>query len=689
MSERSRTFLISLLIAALVIILSLSGWLERLELLLIDLRMRVFSRAQATSVALVAMDQNSMKELGVWPIPRNYHGDVLRNIHGSGARAVLMDFNFATPSQDPGEDARLVRAVSDSGPVVLPVQMEERQTVEGALVRNVVLPFPELEEVATALGATTLTLDRDDVVRRMPSAVALGDRVFQPLGVVGARLIDPSLPTGFPRGACINMSFGTLQSIPVVPFIDVLRGDFDGDVFRDRIVLIGATSEDLHDFWMTSIGVIPGVYIQAAVLETALNRSWYLSQGKGSSALAVVVASLILGPLLGRAGWRAGSAVLTGYLALLVLASLISFRGALLMDMMPLIALGVIQLPVQMGLHARKTEQVLELERRKTSAILQMSDLREAEGAGRDPFAVPLVLLRQTLDLDRISLFLREEEGPGGWSEKVVIGGDKTGADEKVLGQAFEEGEVVRLAREGTRPVVYVPLMTVRKTVGVLYAEGSPSFQGSEEDIALLLSFATITAYFLESSELDERVKSLYVNSIKAITKALDSKDHYTSAHSELSLDYVEKFGRACGLAKEQIEVLHVGALLHDIGKIGVPDNILTKAGKLTGEEYSKIKEHALTGYEIIKDMPFPEEVKLIVRGHHERFDGTGYPDGLKGEQIHPRVRVFSIIDVFETMIGQRPYRKAVSLQEAKGEIERHAGTQFDPELVRIFLALV
>ncbi|MEE8319613.1 MAG: CHASE2 domain-containing protein, partial [bacterium] len=645
---------------------------------------------RSVPVAIVAMDQNSLKEIGVWPSPRGYYADVFRKISESGATAILVDFNFASPSSSSADDRKLVETVREIGKVVLPVQMETRETPEGALIRNVTLPFLDLEESAMALGGITLTLDHDDVVRRMPSSIELGYKTYLPLGVVGAKLIDPDLSTDIPKGALIDMAYATLRMISVVPFINVLRDDFDPGLFRNKVVLVGATSEDLHDFWMTSIGVIPGVYIQAAVLETALNKSWYVRQEKRSAALVVLAASLILGLLMGRTGWRGGALILLVFYAAIALVSALLFRNSFVIDAVPLILVGAIQLPVQVGLHARMTEQVLDFERRKTSAILKLSDFREAEEIDQDVYTVPLVLLRQALKLNRISLYLLEERDPLRWREEAVVGEGQTATDEDMLAQTIEGGEFIRVKRgKAQGSSVYIPLMTIRKAVGVLYAEGTTSFKGSDVDIGLLLSYATNTAYFLESRELDERVKSLYVNTIKAISKALDSKDHYTSAHSELSLDYVEKFGKACGLKKDQIEVLHVGALLHDIGKIGVPDEILTKSEKLTEAEFEKMMKHSLIGYEIVKDLPFPEEVKLIVRNHHERFDGLGYPDGLKGEEIDYVVRIFSVIDVFQTLIGSRPYKQPMDREEAKSEIKRCAGTQFDPELVRVFLPLV
>jgi len=257
------------------------------------------------------------------------------------------------------------------------------------------------------------------------------------------------------------------------------------------------------------------------------------------------------------------------------------------------------------------------------------------------------------------------------------------------LKEVLKKGACLTEAKDSGGTIILVPLATVRQTLGVLYAESRRSVDTEDEDVRLLLSFATQTAYFLESLALDLRVKDLYVNTIRAISRALDSKDQYTSAHSELSVDHVERFGRMCGLDREQIESLHVGALLHDIGKIGVPDKILAKKGNLSGEEYEVIRNHPIIGSDIVRGLPFPDEVKKIILHHHERYDGTGYPDGLRGEEIPLLDRNFSKLDVFEALVGFRPYRDPLDTPQAVALLKEGSGTQFDPELVDIFIDCV
>jgi putative nucleotidyltransferase with HDIG domain len=315
-----------------------------------------------------------------------------------------------------------------------------------------------------------------------------------------------------------------------------------------------------------------------------------------------------------------------------------------------------------------------------------MADLRIAEEEGQESQFVPLVLLGKNLDLSLLQIFTWDKASDDKMRVRMIIGEQERQPDPQLLDEARRKQVCITQERKERGTAILVPLVTVRQTTGVLYAESRSDVDANSEDVRLLLAFATQTAYFLESLALDLRVKELYINTIRAISRALDSKDQFTSAHSELSLDHVEKFGRMCGLDREQIESLHVGALLHDIGKIGVPDSILAKDSNLTGKEYEIIKNHPVIGSDIVRGLPFPEDVKMIILHHHERYDGTGYPDGLKGYEIPLLVRIFSILDVYEALIGYRPYRDSLDRLSAADSLIKGSGTQFDPHLLDIFV---
>lgn len=176
---------------------------------------------------------------------------------------------------------------------------------------------------------------------------------------------------------------------------------------------------------------------------------------------------------------------------------------------------------------------------------------------------------------------------------------------------------------------------------------------------------------------------------ISALTAAIDAKDHYTYAHSKNVARYAATLAVATGLNDDQVRTIYAAGLLHDIGKISIPENILKKTGKLDGEEYRLIQDHVNNSIEMIRHLPEMDYLVPAVLGHHERWDGKGYPRGIAGEEIPVSARCLAIADVFDAMTTDRPYRKGLSVEYAMDELERGAGTQFDPQLTMTFVQLI
>ncbi len=172
---------------------------------------------------------------------------------------------------------------------------------------------------------------------------------------------------------------------------------------------------------------------------------------------------------------------------------------------------------------------------------------------------------------------------------------------------------------------------------------------------------------------------------LDSLVSRIDSKDHYTRAHCETTAEYAVMLAQQVGLSPSALRTLRLAALLHDVGKICIPDDILRKPGELTAEEFTVIKHHVSIAENLIVDVPNAREVGEIARHHHERFDGSGYPDGLQGEEIPFLARVLALADAFSAMTLDRPHRKGLPSDEAYVELQRFAGTQFDPELVKTF----
>jgi putative nucleotidyltransferase with HDIG domain len=179
-----------------------------------------------------------------------------------------------------------------------------------------------------------------------------------------------------------------------------------------------------------------------------------------------------------------------------------------------------------------------------------------------------------------------------------------------------------------------------------------------------------------------------YSMTLEALGGALDMKDAETEGHSRRVTAFTMALARKMGLSRDQIDVIARGAFLHDIGKMAIPDAILRKPGPLEPDEIAIMREHCYRGYQMLKKIPFLTEAAEIVYSHQERYDGTGYPRGLKGEEIPLGARLFSVADTLDAITSDRPYRPAQSLTAAREEIERWSGRQFDPEVVKIFLSM-
>ena len=188
--------------------------------------------------------------------------------------------------------------------------------------------------------------------------------------------------------------------------------------------------------------------------------------------------------------------------------------------------------------------------------------------------------------------------------------------------------------------------------------------------------------------ELDRALNSLeaaYRSTLKALTAALETRDSETHGHSERVVTYSLRLGREYGLTPEEMKSLEFGSLLHDIGKIGVPDSILRKPAKLTEEEWVRMREHPVHGQQILRGIEFLQGASRVVAQHHEQWNGTGYPLGLRGEDIDICARIFSVADTFDAITSDRVYRLAKPYEAAAKELDDWAGRQFDPKVVEAF----
>lgn len=255
----------------------------------------------------------------------------------------------------------------------------------------------------------------------------------------------------------------------------------------------------------------------------------------------------------------------------------------------------------------------------------------------------------------------------------LILLGDENSADNAV--QAFRAGafDFLRL------PAEFDEIQTVVERAFEHYElkKLKESYQFHLENLAAERAAAIDTAL--------EEVESSYRTTLKALVQALETRDFETHGHSERVVTFSLRLGHELGLEKNALRDLELGALMHDIGKIGVPDAILRKPAKLNDEEWAKMKLHPLHGQKILRNVKFLEGAAKVVCQHHEQWDGSGYPYGLRGEAIDLGARIFAVVDAFDAIVSDRVYRKGRPYQAALEELERCAGTQFDPMIVEAF----
>ena len=237
------------------------------------------------------------------------------------------------------------------------------------------------------------------------------------------------------------------------------------------------------------------------------------------------------------------------------------------------------------------------------------------------------------------------------------------------------------------------PLETIRKLDIQGYCEKSDKFDQLllliESGIKSIAQMNEIKRINLELAHTYDKLEKAYLDSIETLRYTVEVKDPYTKGHSDRVSAYSVLIGEALGLSKDMLRTLEVGGLFHDIGKIGIPDAILLKESKLTDEEYSAIKNHPAIGAHILCNAEVFKDIIPIVKHHHERYDGRGYPGKLKGEDIPYLARIAAVADAFDAMTSKRTYRDSLPLDVVRSEIENNLGTQFDPKIGKVFLDIL
>lgn len=313
---------------------------------------------------------------------------------------------------------------------------------------------------------------------------------------------------------------------------------------------------------------------------------------------------------------------------------------------------------------------------------------------------------------ERVSIMLLDEEGEyltiatAVGLEEEVIRNTRVQRGEAIAGKVFETQKALRIddisnikpeVEQFSKykafisfPLIQAPLKSQMNPLGIINVTNRFGDQPYTALDLRNLDFIADTASVAINNQIKGiKLQESYFATMKSLALALDAKDRYTAGHSESVQRYSVSIAQQMGLNQQEISNIDRAGALHDIGKIGIPDVIINKPGRLTPEEFEKIKEHPALGEQMILPIPFLNSARGIIRHHHERFDGRGYPDGVSGQEIELGARIMAVADTFDAMTSDRPYREARSVEEAMAELNRCRNTQFDPTAVEAFERVV
>jgi len=527
-------------------------------------------------------------------------------------------------------------------------------------------------------------------------------------------------------------------------YSDVLDGAVPDDMLRDAIVLIGqrvrGSREDVH---VTPYGSEFGVVMQAMVLHTALTRRFLTPVSSATTAGMAVLLSILMGAICFNIKPRGsafavigGGGILTGaaVLAILVGAGFLR-RSGIVIDALPFLMVVGFNLAIAMASTASSMTREAERRNLDIEMLLRASRRqisRWVHDVGTTPDAIegasaiamsaslsirsPEVVAEtfwQTVPSDGCVLLMVSRTSPTKFNRCVIAGlnnfENRSAVQEvahRLAREVVETGEPMLrkdIGRDwpqesdasGLRSCLGLPLLAQGRPIAVallfnkrtLFPSGEKEF--TENDIRLADILRYQATVLLENARRYKHEYAMFEGFALALAKAVDVRDKYTHGHSKRVAEYSVGIARNMNLSDAEVEIVQRAATLHDLGKIGVSDAVLNKPGELSDEEFAMIRAHAANGYEILKSAPSFEPLLSGIRHHHERYDGCGYPDRLKAEDIPLVARIIAAADAYDAMTSDRIYRKAFPVEEAMEELRRNAGTQFDPAVIEAFLGFL
>ena len=660
--------------------------------------------------AVVAIDPRSLRAHPEWPWPRALHARAVRALDRAGARAIAFDVDFSTP-RDPEDDARLAEAMRESGRVVLAAFRQLQILPGGAELEIANVPAAAFADSAAAIGSVLVDVDGDGVVRSAPLGTEIGARAVPPLAAAALAVAQGDPPAPAADAAAVDAAPLRIDyrradpAFPVLSITDVIDGRFDPRDVSGRVVFVGATAAEFQDLWTTPLGpAVPGVFIQATIYRTlaaeragapvataparersrsrccsgsrSCSRRWpacdrsRASRPSGAAVWCCAPAAWSSPRDRGCCGarccrWRSSGRTMCSGSRRCAAGS----TGASPPTTRPCrrwrrsvapppTRAAVTTWPWRCGCWA--TWWAPAASRSCDPTRTAASTVGGSSGARPAPRRRGASVI-----LDTASAILAQPR-------RRVFEGAIPGAPE----------------RSGV--AVYAPLMAGDILEGVLVVECAGADGLDDMQLRTIDTVGAQLALSANNLRLVDGLRQTFNTSIAAIASAVEARDGYTDLHCRRLAAFSRIVAERMNVAPDEVDGIELGALLHDVGKIGIRDEILLKPGAFSFDERREMERHPDIGAGIVGGVHGLSGTTLAcVRHHHERWDGSGYPDALAGDAIPLGARIVSVVDVWDALSTARPYKPAFSQSHVIELLRKGRGVQFDPEVVDVFLAVL
>lgn len=640
-------------------------------------------------VAILAQEQ-SFQELGSWPWPRSIHGDLIGKL--SQARTVVVDLLF--PEQTSiSEDKALSDAVREHGNCVVAIHFSD--TGEG--VKAIPL-CDQLNQSAKSIGVANLAPDIDGLYRffnplwnveahSLPSIALAGvlshtkEKVSLEKGPLYSSLVLSSrrFPLN-PEGGIVMSTFN-MKDIPIYEYVDVLRGRVQEDKFKNSLVMVGINAvglgiqDTLPMYREGQVRSIPGVMYVALSIQTLLEDGGVAVLPPWTGGILASLASFfagILGLMPFSWGWVVALAL---GLVLLVLPYILVFCLSLWLPSTGALMVLCVSYLVVAAIRAVGMSRSVRMGSIYTEVLsLITSDSWNEQGMVVSPEAVLDRVWPEIEKLTSIQLLeknLSEEEAKDFSTRGSVVNLDDSSSLIKIPGGKPPYRLLVKPAQGWEGLVVLGWCKNV-----------------SKEDLRSAMSMILSVSWFSVALKREKERTQAIEGAIKAVVAAVDAKDPETRGHSERVASLARELALAMDCPPDFIEELALGATLHDVGKIGIPDAILQKPAKLTEEEFERIKAHPSLGEDILRTVNLSDVARQALLEHHEKLDGSGYPAGLSEDEISLAGRIMAVADAFDALSSRRTYKEGWPLESILDLFDEGSGILYDPTVVEALHAI-